>query len=119
MTENNLENNSFRSSGSSERDLGDYSSNSNQKTMSSDDNPKNSSNTSDVTNPSKWSEIISKLVEKLMGKDLKVTYSFDNLEIEIPKAEGPGGKNMGSVKWRINGSLSISAELLKASSNSP
>ena len=34
---------------------------------------------------SEWSELISRIIDKLTGKDLQVTYSFDNLEIEIQK----------------------------------
>jgi hypothetical protein len=54
---------------------------------------------------SAWSEIAKDLVDKLTGKNMAVTYTFDNLEIDIPKAAGPGGKEIGSAKWRINGKL--------------
>jgi hypothetical protein len=64
---------------------------------------------------SKWSETISKVLDKLIGKDLEVTYTFDNLEIDIPKAQGPNGKDLGSAKWRIDGKIVISTELTKGS----
>ena len=35
---------------------------------------------------SQYSEIIIKLVEKLVSKDVSVTYTFDNLEIDIPSS---------------------------------
>ncbi|HEX9317591.1 MAG TPA: hypothetical protein VF884_01515, partial [Nitrososphaeraceae archaeon] len=51
------------------------------------------------------------LVDKLTGKDMAVTYSFDNLEIDIPKATGPGGQDIGSAKWKINGRFIISTKV--------
>lgn len=32
-----------------------------------------------------WTELISKTIERLTGKDLRISYLFDNLEIDIPK----------------------------------
>jgi hypothetical protein len=60
---------------------------------------------------SKWSEIVKELVDKLTGKDMAVTYNFDSLEIDIPRATGPGGKEIGSAKWRINGKFVISTQV--------
>ena len=54
-------------------------------------------------NASKWSELIKELVDKLTGKDMAATYEFNNLEIDMPRASGPGGQEIGSVKWKING----------------
>ena len=42
---------------------------------------------------------------------MEVTYDFDNLEIDIPKATGPEGKELGSAKWKINGKFIISTQL--------
>jgi hypothetical protein len=39
-----------------------------------------------------------------------MTYDFQNLIIDIPKAQGPGGKHMGSVQWTINGKIIITSE---------
>jgi hypothetical protein len=64
---------------------------------------------------SKWSDVISKVLDKLIGKDLQVTYTFDNLEIDIPQARGPNGKELGSAKWKIDGKIVISTELTKGS----
>lgn len=119
MSEDNLRNNN-NSSVNNGRGLSDnYSSNNSSDKTSNQFSSTAKSVASEAANPSKWSDLITKLVDKLIGKDLQVTYSFDNLEIEIPKAEGPGGKDIGSVKWRINGSLTISAEILKNNPNSP
>ena len=60
---------------------------------------------------SNWSEIVKELVDKLTGKDMAVTYEFDNLEIDIPKATGPGGQEIGSAKWKINGRFIISTKV--------
>ena len=50
-----------------------------------------------------WAEIIGQLVDKLVGKNMAMTHNFDNLTIDMPKARGPGGQHLGSVKWTING----------------
>jgi hypothetical protein len=62
-------------------------------------------------NASKWSELIKELVDKLTGKDMAVTYEFRNLEVDMPRASGPGGKEIGTAKWKINGKFVISTEL--------
>ena len=67
---------------------------------------------------SEWSELISRIIDKLTGKDLQVTYSFDNLEIEIPKAYGPDGRQLGGAKWKVDGKITISTELINEEKNS-
>ena len=57
-----------------------------------------------------WVDLISTLFDRLTGKEAVITYEFDNLVIDIPKAKGPGGKELGSAKWTINGKLLIKAE---------
>ena len=42
-------------------------------------------------------------------KEAIITYEFENLVIDIPRASGPGGKELGSAKWTINGKLIIKA----------
>ena len=78
------------------------------------DRSKNSSN----DHISEWSELISRIIDKLTGKDLQVTYSFDNLEIEIPKAYGPDGRQLGGAKWKVDGKITISTELINDEKNS-
>lgn len=65
-------------------------------------------NTETVSN---WSDIVRDIVDKLTGKDMEVTYDFDNLEVDIPKATGPEGKELVSAKWKINGKFIISTQL--------
>jgi len=57
-----------------------------------------------------WADLISTLFDRLTGKEAVITYEFDNLIVDIPKASGPGGKELGSAKWTINGKLIIKAE---------
>ena len=60
---------------------------------------------------SNWSDVVKDIVDKLTGKDMEVTYHFDNLQIDMPKATGPEGKELGSAKWKINGKFTISTQL--------
>ena len=60
---------------------------------------------------SHWSDVVSDIIDKLTGKDMEVTYDFDNLDIDMPKATGPEGKEIGSAKWKINGKFIISTQL--------
>jgi hypothetical protein len=62
-------------------------------------------------NSSNWTELVSQLVEKLTGKDMAITYEFDNLVIDVPKATGHGVKEIGSDKWKIDGKFVISSQL--------
>ena len=57
-----------------------------------------------------WVDLIGALFDRLTGKEAVITYEFDNLVIDIPRAAGPGGKELGSAKWTINGRLLIKAE---------
>jgi len=57
--------------------------------------------------------ILEQLVEKLTGKGAVITYSFDNLKIEMPKAEGHEGCQICSGNLTVNGSIRISAEVHK------
>jgi hypothetical protein len=59
-----------------------------------------------------WVDLISALFDRLTGKEAVVTYEFDNLIVDIPRAAGPGGKELGSAKWTINGRLIIKAEAI-------
>ncbi len=86
----------------------------NENVNNNSDRSKNSSK----EHISEWSELISRIIDKLTGKDLQVTYSFDNLEIEIPKAYGPDGRQLGGAKWKVDGKITISTELINDGKNS-
>ena len=62
-------------------------------------------------NASQWVEMLTQLVDKITGKDVSITYRFDNLQINIPKATGPKGHELGSAKWNINGKGVIHSQL--------
>jgi hypothetical protein len=57
-----------------------------------------------------WADLMGQLFDRLTGKGAVVSYSFRNLEIDIPKAAGPQGQTLGSAKWVINGELVIKAQ---------
>lgn len=62
-----------------------------------------------------WAEILGQLFDRLTGKGASVTYTFDNLIIDMPRAQGPNGQDMGSAKWTVNGKVIITAEAHEAS----
>ena len=62
-------------------------------------------------------EIIKQVVDKLTGKDMEVTYDFQNLEIDVPRVSGPDGKELGSAKWKINGKFVLSTAILNTNSS--
>jgi hypothetical protein len=68
-------------------------------------------------NASQWSDILKEVVDKLTGKNMDVTYNFENFEIDVPKATGPDGRNLGSAKWKINGKFIFSTQLLDKSNS--
>jgi hypothetical protein len=57
-----------------------------------------------------WAEVIGQLMEKLTGKNMTMTYQFDDLTIDIPSARGPGGADIGGAEWKINGKVTIITE---------
>ncbi|CAN5839267.1 hypothetical protein BH23THE1_BH23THE1_18410 [soil metagenome] len=95
--------------------MSELSNNSENKNI---DNNSDRSKDSSKEHTSQWSELISGIIDKLTGKDLQVTYSFDNLEVEIPKAYGPDGKQLGGAKWKVDGKITISTELINDTKNS-
>ena len=64
---------------------------------------------------SQWSQIIGQVMEKLMGTNMSTTISFDNLEIDVPRAQGPGGRDLGGAKWTVNGKIIWTTEGHKTS----
>lgn len=64
---------------------------------------------------SQWAEIIGQFLDRMTGKGASVTYEFNELVIDMPRAQGPGGRDMGSVKWTVNGKILITWEAHKTS----
>jgi hypothetical protein len=52
---------------------------------------------------SQWADLMGQLFDRLTGK-----------EVDIPKAAGPQGQNLGSAKWIFNGELVIKAQTNKS-----
>ena len=67
---------------------------------------------------SHWTEVVGQLMEKLTGKNMSMTYQFDDLTIDIPSARGPGGRDLGGVQWKINGKFTITTETYQKGSSS-
>jgi hypothetical protein len=63
--------------------------------------------------PSQWSQMIGQVLESVTGKNMSTTIDFQNLEIDIPKAQGPDGRDLGSAKWTLNGKIVWTTELHK------
>jgi len=57
-----------------------------------------------------WVEIAGQIINRLIGKNMPMTYDFQKLTIDVPRVEGPDGKHMGSVQWTINGHIVITIE---------
>jgi hypothetical protein len=74
----------------------------------------NNNNEKTGQSSTQWAELIGELFDRLTGKGASVTYSFENFVIDIPKAVGPRGQELGSAKWTINGKLLITAQTHKS-----
>jgi hypothetical protein len=83
-------------------------------TNNTEDKSKNSSK----EQSSQMSDLISRVIDKLTGKDLEVTYTFDNVEIEIQRANGSQRGPQAGAKWKIDGKITISTELINDTAHS-
>jgi hypothetical protein len=63
---------------------------------------------------SQWAQIIGQVMEKLSGTNMSTTIRFDTLEVDVPRAQGPGGRELGGAKWVINGEIVWTTEVHKA-----
>jgi hypothetical protein len=71
-----------------------------------------STNQTTPESSNKWvAEIAGQLMDRLVDKNMSITYDFQSLTIDVPKAEGPDGKHIGSVQWIINGKITITSEV--------
>jgi hypothetical protein len=64
---------------------------------------------------SQWADLMGQFLDRMTGKGASVTYDFDNFVIDMPRAQLPGGRDMGSAKWTINGKVLITWEAHKTS----
>jgi hypothetical protein len=63
---------------------------------------------------SQWFQMIGQVLESVMGKNVSTTIDFRGLEVDIPRAQGPDGRDLGSAKWTLNGKVVWTTELHKA-----
>jgi hypothetical protein len=56
-----------------------------------------------------WTNLLTDLFDRLTGKGAEISYNFERLEIDIPRAAGPQGQELGSAKWLVNGRVTITA----------
>lgn len=62
---------------------------------------------------SQWSQMIGQVLEGVSGKNMSTTIEFRSLEVDIPRAQGPDGRDLGSAKWTLNGKVVWTTELHK------
>jgi hypothetical protein len=60
-----------------------------------------------------WSQMVGQVIEKITGKNMSSTITFEHLEVDIPRAQGPGGRDLGSAKWILNGKIVWTTEAHK------
>jgi hypothetical protein len=64
------------------------------------------------------STVIGQITDKLTGKNMSITYEFDDLTIDIPSDRGPDGRDIGGAEWKINGKITITTETYQNGSGS-
>jgi hypothetical protein len=64
-----------------------------------------------------WANLLTDLFDRLTGKGAEISYDFQELEIDIPRAAGPQGQELGSAKWVVNGRLTITARTQSGSND--
>jgi hypothetical protein len=62
---------------------------------------------------SSGSQMAGQALESLTDKNMTATMELQNIEIDVPKAWGPGGRDLGSAKWIVNGKIVWTTELHK------
>jgi hypothetical protein len=60
-----------------------------------------------------WSQMAGQVLESLTDKNMTATMELQNIEIDVPKARGPDGRDLGSAKWIVNGKIVWTTELHK------
>ena len=59
------------------------------------------------------SQMVGQVLESLTDKNMTATMDLQNIEIDVPKARGPDGRDLGSAKWIVNGKIVWTTELHK------
>ena len=60
-----------------------------------------------------WSQMAGQVLENLTDRNMTSTMELQNIEIDVPKARGPDGRDLGSAKWIVNGKIVWTTELHK------
>jgi hypothetical protein len=60
-----------------------------------------------------WSQMAEQVLDSLTDKNMTATMELQNLEIDVPKARGPEGRDLGSAKCIVNGKIVWTTELHK------
>jgi hypothetical protein len=69
----------------------------------------------ELEQPGQWAQVIGQVMEKVVsGTNMTTTISFDNLEIDVPRAQGPDGRDLGGATWKLNGKVVWATEAHKA-----
>jgi hypothetical protein len=66
-----------------------------------------------LQSPNRWSQMAGQILESLTDKNMTATMQFQNLEIDLPRTQGPKGKDLGGAKWVVNGKIIWTTELHK------
>jgi uncharacterized protein YjbJ (UPF0337 family) len=63
---------------------------------------------------SQWAQVVGQIMEKVVsGTNMSTTIEFDNLEVDVPKATGPDGRDLGGATWKLNGKVVWTTEAHK------
>jgi hypothetical protein len=58
----------------------------------------------EVGETTNWPDLFVGLYDRLTGRHAEITYSFDNLEIDVPSGTS---ESSGRAHWKLNGVLRI------------
>jgi hypothetical protein len=69
----------------------------------------------ELKQPGQWVQVVGQVMEEVVsGTNMTTTISFDNLEIDVPRAQGPDGRDLGGATWKLNGKVVWTTEAHKA-----
>ena len=62
------------------------------------------------TTSSQWTQVTGHSVDRLMGKSILLTHKVENLEIDIPRAQELGRRELGGAELTINCKIIITTK---------
>ena len=51
-----------------------------------------------------WPELASSLYDALTGRNAEISYTFNNLEVDVPAGTG---ENVPTAHWTLNGNITV------------